>query len=218
MISEHPDDIILLDYVEGMLQGQASDSVRRHIATCRACRRTLAELSDTVSELERLPTAEIPHDALGRPGRAGMLRALARFVPVVLAATALVCAILFTRSGAGRKNEDQQATTSRGASSATALPVTITRESLRNNLIGHWSLPNVAVLQPAWADGYVVVVPNGKVEQARYALTRIAHRRTTPSGQPCTQPVAGQCIAVTVKGVPPATVGERADQVVGATS
>src|SRR5262249_50913905 len=104
MISEHPDDIILLDYVEGMLQGQASDSVRRHIATCRACRRTLAELSDTVSELERLPTAEIPHDALGRPGRAGMLRALARFVPVVLAATALVCAILFTRSGAGRRH------------------------------------------------------------------------------------------------------------------
>jgi hypothetical protein len=216
MISEHPDDIILLDYVEGMLQGQASDSVRRHIATCRACRRTLAELSDTVSELERLPTAEIPHDALGGPGRAGMLRALARFVPVVLAATALVCAIFFTRSGAGRKNDAHPAVGA-GTSSGIALPVSITRESLRNNLIAHWTLPDVAVLQLPWADGFLVIFPTGKVEQARYALTRIEHQRTTPSGQACTRAVPGQCIAVTVKGMREGTSGERVDSV-GATS
>jgi hypothetical protein len=212
MISEHPDDIILLDYVEGMLQGQASDSVRRHIATCRACRRTLAELSDTVSELERLPTAEIPHDALGRPGRAGMLRALARFVPVVLAATALVCAILFTRSGAGRKNDTQPAIGA-GTGSSIALPVSITRETLRNSLRSRWQLPNVAVLQLPWADGYLVVVPNGKVEQARYALTRIERQRTTPTGRACTRAVPGQCIAVTIKGMRGARTGEQADLV-----
>src|SRR4051794_37438449 len=149
MISEHPDDIILLDYVEGMLQGQASDSVRRHIATCRACRRTLAELSDTVSELERLPTAEIPHDALGGPGRAGMLRALARFVRVVLAAPALVCAILFTRSGAGRKNETpQQALGTR--TTPLVLPTSLDRKALHYQLVQHYHLANVLVAKLGW--------------------------------------------------------------------
>jgi hypothetical protein len=223
MISEHPDDIILLDYVEGMLQGQASDSVRRHIATCRACRRTLAELSDTVSELERLPTAEIPHDALGRPGRAGMLRALARFVPVVLAATALVCAILFTRSGAGRKDGAAQALQTTKTSSLIALPATITRESLRNVLTGgHWSLRLVSVIKPGWANGnFIVVVPKTATDiaQAREALTWISRHRRTTAGARCVRVMPGQCVAAIISTVNLAAAdptGERAD-LVGAT-
>jgi anti-sigma factor RsiW len=204
MISEHPDDIILLDYVEGMLQGQASDSVRRHIATCRACRRTLAELSDTVMELERLPTAEIPHDSLGRTGRAGMLRALARFVPVLLAATALVCAILFTRSGAGRRHDAPQKTTKTRTPALPALPATMSRQTLHYNLVTHYpGLTNVIVNRLPWTQGFIVLVPSYDLAPARAALRAIASRKL-PSGSTCTTPVPGQCVRVVLVPLNPA--------------
>src|SRR3954454_8548883 len=82
MISEHPADIVLLDYVEGVLEGDESQTVRRHIAGCRACRRTLAEISSAIDELERLPTAEIPHDAFGLPPGRRRARVLARLAPL----------------------------------------------------------------------------------------------------------------------------------------
>jgi anti-sigma factor RsiW len=199
MISEHPDDIILLDYVEGMLQGQASDSVRRHIATCRACRRTLAELSDTVSELERLPTAEIPHDALGRPGRAGMLRALARFVPVVLAATALVCAILFTRSGTGRRHNSPPKTVTRspGVMAAVGIPLGVfTVQELGQRQRNHDSVKYARVTRSPASDGFVVNVPISMFDKARAALHDIAE-----GSQCATRPDSEDCDRVVLFGV-----------------
>jgi hypothetical protein len=215
MISEHPDDIILLDYVEGMLQGQASDSVRRHIATCRACRRTLAELSDTVSELERLPTAEIPHDALGRPGRAGMLRALARFVPVVLAATALVCAILFTRSGAGRKH-DAAAATAGTPTRPLVLPATLTRKTLHYRLAQSYKLPHVIVTRVSWVGGFALMVPRNKLEETKDAIRDIASNTYLASGGTCSRVVPGTCVAVQVKPLDTSSATPEQADVVGA--
>jgi hypothetical protein len=219
MISEHPDDIILLDYVEGMLQGQASDSVRRHIATCRACRRTLAELSDTVSELERLPTAEIPHDALGRPGRAGMLRALARFVPVVLAATALVCAILFTRSGAGRKHDDSAAAATGAPTRPLVLPATLTRRALHYKLSqSPYRLANVIVTKVPWVGGFALMVPRDKLDETKTAIRDIASQMHLANGSTCDRVVPGMCDGVQITGVRvPSDAAEQADAV-GATS
>src|SRR4051812_26250412 len=189
MISEHPDDIILLDYVEGILQGRASDSVRRHIATCRACRRTLAELSDTVSELEGLPTAEIPHDVLGRARRAGMLRALARFVPVVLAATALVCAILFTRGAGGRRHAAAARATRTTPAPRLALQRRWTPERLGRRLRAAGG-PDLAarVLNPPWMHGLMVVVPRTELQTARTAIAYLAG--------PCENPNAPGCVPV----------------------
>src|SRR4051794_18930346 len=98
MISEHPEDIILLDYVEGALRADESESVRRHINTCRACRRTLAEISSTVSELERLPTAELARDHEARAvDLRRHLRTAARLAPLLIAITALLCTLLIIR-------------------------------------------------------------------------------------------------------------------------
>ena len=110
MITEHPADIVLLDYVEGSLRGDASESVRRHIATCRACRRTLAEISSAISELERLPTAETPpfEGARRRSRRRRLLAIALRFVPVVLAAAALAVAIVLTRPGGAQKPAERR--------------------------------------------------------------------------------------------------------------
>jgi anti-sigma factor RsiW len=107
MISEHPADIILLDYVEGSLRPDESDSVRRHIASCRACRRTLAEISNTVSELERLPTADLARDHEGRRLELRRhLRTAARLAPLLIAVTALLCTLLIIRpdSTGGSRN------------------------------------------------------------------------------------------------------------------
>jgi hypothetical protein len=214
MISEHPDDIILLDYVEGMLQGQASDSVRRHIATCRACRRTLAELSDTVSELERLPTAEIPHDALGRPGRAGMLRALARFVPVVLAATALVCAILFTRSGAGRKHAPVAATAG-APTRPLVLPHILGRKGLHYRLAqSPYRMRDLIVTKTDWVGGFLLVVPRSKLDETRDAVRDIASSMHLANGSTCDRIVPGVCDRVQIKPADPRS--DTAEQVTAA--
>jgi anti-sigma factor RsiW len=118
MISEHPADIILLDYVEGTLRADESDTVRRHIATCRACRRTLAEISSTVSELERLPTADHARDHEGGSGVRRHLRTAARLAPLLIAVTALLCTLLIIRpdstgrSGTSSSRRDASGTTS----------------------------------------------------------------------------------------------------------
>jgi anti-sigma factor RsiW len=94
MISEHPAEIVLLDFVEGVLAGDESQSVRRHIASCRPCRRTLAEISSTIDDLDRLPTAELAADAFPTRGRR-VRRTLARLLPYALAAVALLAALFF---------------------------------------------------------------------------------------------------------------------------
>jgi len=70
ILPEHPAELTLLDYLVGHLPPDRSDQIRRHVSACRACRRTIAELSLTVDELDRLPTVPIPHDTVpGSPAR-----------------------------------------------------------------------------------------------------------------------------------------------------
>lgn len=59
----HPEELILLDYVIGQLPDETRDQIKRHVAGCRACRRTIDDLILTVDELDRLPTMAIPHDS-----------------------------------------------------------------------------------------------------------------------------------------------------------
>ena len=60
ILPEHPAELTLLDYLVGHLPPDVSDQIRRHVSSCRACRRTIAELSLTVDELDRLPTVADP--------------------------------------------------------------------------------------------------------------------------------------------------------------
>jgi len=59
---DHPAELTLLDYLMDQLPPETSDNIRRHVAACRACRRTIEDLEDTVVALDRLPTVAIPHD------------------------------------------------------------------------------------------------------------------------------------------------------------
>ena len=89
ILPEHPAELTLLDYLVGHLPPDRSDQIRRHVSACRACRRTIAELSLTVDELDRLPTVPIPHDTVpgspSRPRRRGsrFLRLLPALVLVI---------------------------------------------------------------------------------------------------------------------------------------
>jgi anti-sigma factor RsiW len=101
----HPEEILLLDYLVGQLPPETSDQVRRHVAGCRACRRTIADLSLTVDELDRLPTVVIPHDAPAgsvgahRPPRT-RLRAYLPGVAVILIAITAFAALGLGRDAA----------------------------------------------------------------------------------------------------------------------
>ena len=59
----HPEELLLLDYVIGQLPAETRDQIKRHVAACRACSRTIDDLILTVDELDRLPTMAIPHDS-----------------------------------------------------------------------------------------------------------------------------------------------------------
>jgi anti-sigma factor RsiW len=93
MSTSHPAELQLLDYVEGCLAGEELRGLRRHVATCSACQETLRELSHAVDALERLPTADIPHDGMreqiGRNRRRLWMRALP-ILALVLVAGAVV--------------------------------------------------------------------------------------------------------------------------------
>jgi anti-sigma factor RsiW len=62
LLPDHPAELTLLEYLVGDLPDETSDRIRRHVAACRACRRTIADLSLTVDELDRLPTVHRPHE------------------------------------------------------------------------------------------------------------------------------------------------------------
>jgi anti-sigma factor RsiW len=181
MISEHPADIILLDYVEGQLKADESDSVRRHIATCRACKRTLAEISTTVTELERLPTAELAREHAGHAGALrGHLRTAARLAPLLIALTALLCTLLIIRPDtAGRRSSQSKAAT-RGAAAASGY------EFRRMSAAG-----GLEKLQRTFApyDGTVLRVPPGGrlayviVFKTRRAFARAMHATASLVGR-----------------------------------
>jgi hypothetical protein len=97
MISEHPAEIVLLDYVEGTLLGEESDGVRRHIAVCDDCRRAIGEITRAIDELDRLPTASaLPRRSTKERLRAA-LRLTLRSFPLGFAACAIVAALLLMR-------------------------------------------------------------------------------------------------------------------------
>jgi hypothetical protein len=177
MITEHPADIVLLDYVEGVLRGDESESVRRHIATCRACRRTLAEISSAISELERLPTAELPRAELGnRSSRWRLVRLGVRFVPVALAALALAFAFLFTRPGSPSPKTSTVTDTTPAGSLWYDMSVGLTpdhkMQRLRNALAG-FGRPVVA--KDPSIERFIAIVPAYYCAQAHDALLALPH-------------------------------------------
>jgi anti-sigma factor RsiW len=96
----HPEELLLLDYVIGQLPDETRDQIKRHVAGCRACRRTIDDLILTVDELDRLPTMAIPHDS---PAELAAARAHPRsriryFVPA-LAIVLFVLLALVTLGG-----------------------------------------------------------------------------------------------------------------------
>ncbi len=151
----HPEELLLLDYLIGQLPAETSDQVRRHVAGCRACRRTIADLSLTVDELDRLPTVVIPHDAPGgavgsrRPPRAR----LRSYLPAT--AVVLIAIAVFTALGLGRQAPPPTPPTSRVVS--LSLPDGLT--SLRT------LLPRVVEDAPVYVradraiDEYILLVP-----------------------------------------------------------
>lgn len=97
LVPEHPAELTLLDYLCGSLAPATSDQVRKHIATCRDCRQTMAELSSTVDDLDRLPTTGF-FDARG-DGSGGSPRPSLRIAPVVALALLLLGALVWLRLG-----------------------------------------------------------------------------------------------------------------------
>jgi hypothetical protein len=101
---DHPAELTLLDYLMDQLPPEASDSIRRHVQACRACRRTIEDLEDTVVALDNLPTVAIPHDTPAAARNA--LRGRRRRRPVrlaIVAAALLAIAAALAAVGVGRK-------------------------------------------------------------------------------------------------------------------
>ena len=93
MSTFHPAELQLLDYVEGSLAGEELKGLRRHIGECSACQQTLRELSHAVDVLDRLPTVELPGDAVRARQARNRRRLLTRALPIfaiVVAAGAVV--------------------------------------------------------------------------------------------------------------------------------
>ena len=99
-IPDHPEELELLDYLVGQLPPEASDDVRRHVATCRACRRTIADLELTVDELDRLPTVAIPHDASYASGQGRPQTRFRTYIPAI--AIVIVAAVVLATVGVDR--------------------------------------------------------------------------------------------------------------------
>lgn len=108
---EHPEEVILLDYVIGHLDPADSDAIRRHVSICEACRDRIIEISSAMDELDRLPTATIPHDVLLAPReRKFLARNASRLVPFVALVVAVVgILLLFEVGGFGTPPQDASA-------------------------------------------------------------------------------------------------------------
>lgn len=98
----HPEELLLLDYVIGQLPAETRDQIKRHVAACRACSRTIDDLILTVDELDRLPTMPIPHDSPAdlRPPRIRPKSRIRWFVPVL--GVVLLALLALVTFGGGR--------------------------------------------------------------------------------------------------------------------
>ena len=103
----HPAEVTLLDYVVGDLEHERSAEIRRHVAGCSECRDRIVQLSLAMDELDRLPSAGIPHDVLGavRPPA----RRAGRIVPIALLAAAALGVVALFQVG-GLEGADPQPT------------------------------------------------------------------------------------------------------------
>src|SRR4249920_3224878 len=113
---DHPAELTLLDYLMDQLPPEASDSIRRHVQACRACRRTIEDLEDTVVALDNLPTVAIPHDTPAAARNA--LRGRRRRRPVrlaIVAAALLAIAAALAAVGVGRRIGESTRTTTSSA-------------------------------------------------------------------------------------------------------
>ena len=91
--NQHPAEVLLLDYMIGELGPDSSDAVRRHINGCRECRGRVSSLSLAMDEIDRLPSAAIPHDVLQQSTLTSGRRARRRLVRVLPVAILLAAAI-----------------------------------------------------------------------------------------------------------------------------
>jgi anti-sigma factor RsiW len=165
ILPEHPAELTLLDYLVGHLPPDVSDQIRRHVSSCRACRRTIAELSLTVDELDRLPTVPIPHDAIadGRRPRQRRGRRLLRILPALVLVGAAASVLATFRLGSEEPKPQQPGT-------RVHLPVTSdTRASLDALLAG---IPHRVVHDADEPSHWIVQVGAGNVASAVSALAR----------------------------------------------
>ncbi len=106
LLPDHPAELTLLEYLVGDLPDETSDRIRRHVAACRACRRTIADLSMTVDELDRLPTVPLVHEIhvapeegpAPRPFRAARILTI---VAVILAAVGVAVVLRLNEPDGG---------------------------------------------------------------------------------------------------------------------
>lgn len=101
----HPAEVTLLDYVVGDLEHERSAEIRRHVAGCSECRERIVQLSLAMDELDRLPSAGIPHDVLGavRPPA----RRAGRIVPIALLVAAGLGVVALFQVGGLQSGEPQ---------------------------------------------------------------------------------------------------------------
>lgn len=115
MSGTHPDEIRLLDYVEGDLDNAARDVVDAHLADCADCAGQIKRLEAGREALRSAPMLEAPAGLLGelpeqaRPARRSFRprRAIAILAPV--AAIAGVVAIVATTNPDGSSGDDEAA-------------------------------------------------------------------------------------------------------------
>ena len=101
----HPAEVTLLDYVVGELEHERSAEIRRHVAGCSECRERIVQLSLAMDELDRLPSAGIPHDVLGSARPTG--RRASRVIPIALLVAAGLGVVALFQVGGLRSSEPQ---------------------------------------------------------------------------------------------------------------
>jgi anti-sigma factor RsiW len=171
-LPDHPAELTLLDYLIGQLPPEASDQIRRHVSACRACRRTIADLSLTVDELDRLPTVAIPHDTLGfgvdRPPASRRLTRLLPALAVLLGAAAVLATLGVGRGGSPRKSAGDR--TFHLQLEATDPPVIASRikSALPDDVMG-----DALIFSPV-PHRFVVVVRAAEIDRTLAALEQAA--------------------------------------------
>ena len=174
ILPEHPAELALLDYLVGHLPPDVSDQIRRHVSSCRACRRTIAELSLTVDELDRLPTVPIPHDAIAEARRHRQRRGgrLIRILPAVVLVGAAASVLATFRLGSEDPRPQQPGT-------RVHLPATDDTVGTLDALLA--DIPHRVVRDADAPDHWIVQVGTPNVASAVSVLT---HHAANPDDGP----------------------------------